>query len=368
MIDTRRPYYPYVGFTLVELLVAIGIIALLIGLTVMGVSKIRRAAWSANTRNTIMTIQNAIQTFHADNHKYPGAMSNSSFGAIPGIKVVTPFPVGYVNNGGANLTKLTGTENLVLDLYGGLYLDAANAITYDPARIGTGAGSLNSSNPKKSPAYLSDQKLLNESWQTANKDGHYKDDSGEADDSIVPELVDNFPQAMPILYLRASSGYELPNGTAPTVAANNIITKGNTSAGQYQLEQIQGYTGAFTGSWPSMTADTSATPAAGTHSIGEQKFIIKGAQYTNAGTPIATPAAPYHGLRYISPTLDSTMTKGDSKFQYPYDPYAYLQNPALSTSTTPVARQKDQFILISPGPDRIYGTEDDITSFGTVGE
>jgi hypothetical protein len=41
-------------------------------------------------------------------------------------------------------------------------------------------------------------------------------------------------------------------------------------------------------------------------------------------------------------------------------------------STTPpgnqVAREKDKYILISAGPDRVYGTDDDITNFGSVAQ
>jgi len=162
-----------------------------------------------------------------------------------------------------------------------------------------------------------------------------------------------------------------------TPALNNVITVGaaaatpGQTAGQYQLEQIIGYTGAYTGTWPSLSPDTAASPAG--KSIGEGKTVIKGAQYTNSGSPVTSPAT-YHGLRTIATALDASTAKGDPKFTYPYDAYAYLRNPQLSTINAAnahsgdVARQKDGFILISAGPDRIYGTEDDITSFGSVGD
>jgi hypothetical protein len=50
----------------------------------------------------------------------------------------------------------------------------------------------------------------------------------------------------------------------------------------------------------------------------------------------------------------------------PADAYPYLLNPQLSTPAVPIPRAKDGYILISAGPDRIYGTPDDITSFGKV--
>ena len=56
------------------------------------------------------------------------------------------------------------------------------------------------------------------------------------------------------------------------------------------------------------------------------------------------------------------MTKGATGYQYPYDAFAYFTNPAVANSP----RSKDGYILISAGPDRIYGTNDDICSFGAV--
>ncbi len=56
------------------------------------------------------------------------------------------------------------------------------------------------------------------------------------------------------------------------------------------------------------------------------------------------------------------MTPGATGYVYPYDAYPYFTDP--NNSTQP--RQKDGYILICAGPDGVYGTEDDITSFGSV--
>jgi hypothetical protein len=60
----------------------------------------------------------------------------------------------------------------------------------------------------------------------------------------------------------------------------------------------------------------------------------------------------------------------------PLDAWAYLRNPDLGPPLPPagsppatdvgVPRQKDGYILISAGPDRVYGTTDDVTNFGSV--
>ena len=65
----------------------------------------------------------------------------------------------------------------------------------------------------------------------------------------------------------------------------------------------------------------------------------------------------YHGLRTV--TWTATPSLGS---QFPYDAYPYL----IGSSGT--VRQKDSYILISAGADRIYGTADDIVNFGTVGD
>jgi len=55
----------------------------------------------------------------------------------------------------------------------------------------------------------------------------------------------------------------------------------------------------------------------------------------------------------------------------PYNALPYFKNPTLNpygtSNAAGVPRNRDSFILISAGPDRIYGTLDDITTFGNVG-
>jgi len=67
-----------------------------------------------------------------------------------------------------------------------------------------------------------------------------------------------------------------------------------------------------------------------------------------------------HGLTKVDPTR--VLDKSGANYEYPYDAFPYFQNP--STPNTP--RQKDSYILISAGADRVYGTSDDICNFGDV--
>ena len=152
---------------------------------------------------------------------------------------------------------------------------------------------------------------------------------------------------MPILYLRARVGQPLIPTNDPNYSAahNGVITNGQVDptahgavrVGQYDLSQIIAYTQQQTGN---------------TY-IGTGKTIKPGDYTSNAANQY-----PGHGLRsiFVSAMSTTTLNKGTTDptkvYMYPYDSFAYFQNP--SSPGTP--RQKDGYILISPGPDRVYGT------------
>jgi hypothetical protein len=217
-------------------------------------------------------------------------------------------------------------------------------LTYDPAMVGKGMIGMNPQQPKKSQPYLDDLKMLsrfpgnytdpnNAAWPGEP----YNDGAGTADDSRLPEILDNFPNSMPILYLRAHVGQD-------GVIADD--TAANPPAAQYVLSDIAPYTRGTTGS------------------IGEGKSISADDYKNPDAAP--TPGVYPHGLRSVD--LTKNMDKQSTDFRYPYDAHPYLASPTdpqpLPTRKTP--RKKDTFILISAGLDRIYGTADDITSFGSV--
>jgi hypothetical protein len=182
--------------------------------------------------------------------------------------------------------------------------------------------------PTRYQPYFDNKQL---SWRTDSygQTGQYQDDAAAANDSIIPEFVDSYAYSMPILYMRAKVGAN-PASTSDLI--NPIVTHDLTEAqspprpGQYDISQINGYT----------------TPNATTGlSIGVGKSGSK-----THGLQMATWTAPAY------PTLTGTT----------YDAYPYL----LGSSGQ--VRQKDGYILISAGPDRVYGTSDDICNFGTVGQ
>jgi len=359
---------PGAAFTLVELLVVIGIIVLLISITIPVVGRVKAAAEEASTRALVQSLDGAIQNYFNNFKAYPGpipdrlirggpAMQGSNFGfnefkiEVAGATGPTSgFDIAAANETGLH-QKITGAENLVLGLLGGLRIDPQSPndptddeLFYDPSGVGQGPSSLNRTNPKRFGP-LGDPKDL--SWRVipAGKTGKFADESGDADDSLIPEFVDKFSSGpMPILYMRARPGAKksTPAATLATPADNGVINlpgpavTAKSSNQQYDLDQIVGYT----------------APNAG-RSIGQGKNVKRG--------DYAFRTYLEHGLQTVDVTkgMDKSVA---ANYEYPYNAYPYFTSP--NAPNTP--RNKDGYILISAGRDRVYGTNDDITNFGSV--
>jgi len=241
------------GFSLIELLVVIGILGVLVAILLPVMSKVRRAAYGASTAQSISTLQAAIQQYW------------STFNAYP-------------NNPG--VSGSTSTEGLLLCLQGGLRITSTSplVVVYDIADVGRGPVSFNPRNPKRYTSF----------------GGVKQSDPGDMDqfsgDTVIPEFIDAFPESMPILYygVMPNTGYSI----------NEFAPYGWTEA------KMTGFT-------------------------------------------------------------QNTGTDGKSA--------EYFGDPSAKTGAAPSAtwsrqRNADTYVLIAAGPDRIYGTKDDQTNFGTPGE
>lgn len=344
------------GFTLIEILVVIGIIVILIAITVPVVSKVRKSAQVAGVQAQLNGLQGAITRYQQDHGALPGPLSNNDVrddAKTTLFAVRTPRPDKFALT--VTPARVTAAENLVLGLLGGLVTQPGTpSIAYDPSIVGNGPNNLNPAQPKKFPAYI---EATNLSWRTlpnGDKTGDYLDNAGDADDTIIPEFVDTFPSPMPILYLRARKGAPSVPVTAAQANNNSVITNvlSTTAAGtrgHYDISQIVGYTG--------LGVDD--------RYIGEGKDIDPNDYKPDDKKPTEAGKLP-HGLSTVD--LAAKMDKGDPPtYEYPYNAYPYFKNPSSST-TDPQPRQKDGYILISAGVDRVYGTADDITNFGAVTE
>jgi hypothetical protein len=267
--------------------------------------------------------------------------------------------------------NVTGAENLVLGLLGGLRMDFTNAVplpVYDSTTVGLGPLSLgyykNSNgqyqlaNPKRTAPFIQSTSGSSNMLSSA---GPFMDSSGNsALDCPIPVFVDRFPIHLPILYLRARVG--APNAVG---FLNGTGQGANSTAWGLQTTQ-----------------DPSIYPcqydigdvAAYTHS----KIGYVGAEKTDSGTHGLTQVAPSGPEQTgASPSFLSTDVGPVLEPVKRLDPgsngangLAYLELPG-STPTTADAntvkpRMVDEYILISAGPDGIYGNGDDITNFGSV--
>lgn len=409
----RQPRLPGAGFTLVELLVVIGIIVILIGILIPTVSHVRKASQAASTQSLLVTLQGAIDQYYQDFRAYPGPISDNFIGQPIGRGTVVPLT--SPNHVRLVKGRITGTENLVLGLMGGLNFEplptnppGLSRAVFRLNLVGTGVRTMaydfaSSTATAKTnqikAAYLSTTSdLTHFSPNNSSTDsGHYVDALGEANDSNIPEFLDRYSSPMPILYLRARTG--APNVFDNGSGAYTVITDatnarrigagplGTLGAAQFDLNQIFGYVGAFTtaNAWDT---DAGLTPSAldargrptGGASIGEGKVAdyYDGAN-VDPGWGSGSIAAkdlrqakgltPYHGLQRFHVPAGTAV--GDADAAIPFSAPVYFRNPAFvaaSGDLTPTdqPRARDAYILISAGPDRVYGTADDITSFGSV--
>jgi prepilin-type N-terminal cleavage/methylation domain-containing protein len=339
------------AFTLIELLTVVLIISLLVAILIPVIGKVRKAGYEAATRAQMIKISTAIEAYQADFHDYPGALSNQQLAdEIGGLSPTLT----YNGTAYALMNKATGaaiypttTENMVVALLGGYKFDvAALQFQYDHTLMGQGPQSLNASvlqaanaglviagNPVKHNAYLSVS-------PDELSDSHTTMGTGVlSSDSAIPEFVDRFPtqvvlpvpsrgagafsmDAGPILYIRAKKGGN-PNPGVTNGVTNPDITDG-----------------------VNMSPKPLSNPGGmrNTNQYGEWAFT-----------------AYLHGSDPNSPT--GIFGAKSSGYDYASSD-AYFVDP--SNSSQP--RQKDGYWLISAGADRIFGTVDDITQFGSVGK
>jgi prepilin-type N-terminal cleavage/methylation domain-containing protein len=386
---------PRRGFTLTELLIAIGIIVLLIGLLLPVVTRVRMSAYGASTNSQVSNLSLAIQQYYDDFRAYPGPLplnqiniaQSSADTTIPAqpfvynlagtpVNLSTTTPLGQT----VGITKISGAQNLVLGLLGGLTVKRTpngagqqdiTAFQYDPAQIFTtdtsgnpttipgpkGPQSLSINVIKTTPSYVTVKPSeLSTPVSTATTTASFADAANRMPaDASIPVFLDKYPDAMPIIYMRAQrgasglvsfAGQDKAGGTS--LASDPGPPAQTITSWQYDLREIYAYT------------NSDGTPSTSNIGVNVSKKII------------ATGTVFVHGLQKVWANAGSPPAAISSSA--PIDAWVYLRNPDLGppipassgASDVGTPRQKDGFILISAGPDRLYGTTDDITSFGSV--
>ena len=290
------------AFTLVELLIVIGIIAILISILLPVIAKVRIAARTATTQASITRIAAGMEAYFADFNAYPGPFGNAQLlsGGTPPVFTIINHPNGTIPGAG-----VTSTENVMVGLIGRLkntaVAGAAPVLVYDWNNLGQGPASLNPLNTKNSGAYINFQARELSSTTTNERATTTYLGQWVGGDSPLPELLDGYSNPQPILCIRANRGN-------PGIAAAD-------NSAQYNTNQLILY----------------GFPAHQTSPTGYSQ------QYRDD--------FPANGV----------LTEGEE---------AYFGNASLSTAALKQPQRKDAYILISAGPDGVFGTKDDIRNFG----
>jgi prepilin-type N-terminal cleavage/methylation domain-containing protein len=300
------------GFTLIELLVVIGIIAVLIAILIPVVSRVRLAAQTANTTNQMHKISAAIQTYQHDFLAYPGALPNAAF--------APPGPGGYFKSGSlTNAATYTQTEDAALAMLGGLQgFNQGGTILLDwkPAEIGLGPVSFNPLQyqagspvvlPRKS-AYI--ERRPEDFTPLAGGNPVQLKTIAElgltyVNDSEAPEFMDLYSNPRPIVYMRANVGAKSIGGASQTIIYNSRISNTFRADVHYDIGVVQPY----------LNSAKDFPPASGQPS------------------------------NFATGNLDPNATAVQAYF---------------TSSSGNTAKNAGSFMLIDAGPDRIFGTADDI--------
>lgn len=333
------------GFTLVELLVVILIIGILIGLLVPAVAAVRKVAKEASSKASLEAISQGLQMFKTDaklGGLFPPSASDWLSGGVGSAPIVkSPYVTGNAS------FHITGAGLLVWAMSGADLLGTPGFAIFNPADAtrttwGQWTGKeYNNSNPSFSDAYA-----LDGGGQPAHaRYGRYVDTSKlkvtqnegtvQQPNFIVPEErkilgtavpIRDYPMYLdafgyPILYWRAD-----PAGKA---LADQYRGENNVQRGIYHYEDNRQLTDASASPNLSLTLNKAGEP----HQLGwnaEFRTAAAGSNLTNLSFP------------------------------------RYIWNSATKARFEP--QRADSFLLVSPGFDGRYGTDDDVTNFSPNGQ
>ena len=328
-----RPSAVRPGFTVLELLVVIGIIVLMAAILVPVVSQVRIRAQQATTEGEMERIMTACINYYHDFNAYPGPIADSSLQKAANAG----SGVNLTSNPQIDVTSITSSENLALGLLGFLSppQGQGGSASYTAPPPTHDVQNLNYLRPA-SFHYIDfvPEELTAFGIVFSLPDGsgrqpvvppldtdptHSNQDvthSVAPSDSPIPEFQDHFSDPLPILYMRARVG-------APGIACKG---PNPAVAMQYDIAQLAPY---------------------GFMNVSRFDFLTGPGQTPPTG-------------------VDPTLTTGGAPIEWS----VYLMSPGIVNQP----RGKDSFVLISAGPPdvaissvtnqsttvRLYGTKNNI--------
>lgn len=331
------------GFTLVELLTVVAIIMLLIGILVPTLSRARQQAKATATRAIMKAAGSGLDLFKNENPRecrggegYPSsAMSDDPTEQNEQMLFGAQWLVRYLM--GKRLDGYVPRRNVprtVLAL-GEEYFE--QAYWYPPEPGGTIPDDW--SPPETVGPYLDRDRVRLEApknLDSAPVAGNYPPDT---DDKTfeAPVILDNFE--FPILYYAANTRLQRKmKGSAPVAGYNDALVD-PTASGVYAHADNGLFTGLLGGDPEFEPWDFAGIGETGFHKLA------------NFGTWTSA-----DGL----PTVPADFENADNIYTFPN----YILNKAVyESSASLVPYRPDSFLLISPGPDGIYGSEDDVTNY-----
>jgi len=343
------------GFTLIELIVVVGIIVLLMALVIPALGHARTSAKVAAVKAQMEGIARACEQYHTDFNAYPGTVDDRAIDGTVAYTAAQNLYLGLTTRFYPAPPPLTPPYNItaVTVPYAGFsYGTSANPISVAPGTIYFDA---DPSRQMASYAVTSDHQNL--SVVVTNEPNCYTFDAylipkaGEsstgtqfatgptgvnlqmtpttapvagAPPKIIPSFVDGAfgNLAMPILYYRRVYKWDRENASATGAP----VSLGGT---------------------PFAYATSAAKSAAG--GAGQACFYASTNTMIDPGKTLGVPTGQTITVNGVS-TVDLDVITG---------------NPTGGTfNATAEYQPKGEFVLVSPGPDRIYGTSDDIIVAG----
>ena len=361
------------AFTLVELLVVIGIIATLIAILMPAIGAARTQGLNAATRHGIRSVEAGIEMFRNDHNRIPrsGMTGNGNPAAVDANRPDYMDPTGATTLGpGFAMANpgsyMTGAHWLVYELAGPDrlgYAEPRNIV--NPTTTGIDVNDLPGTRQgpyiaTEDANLVPDEDPNTPGTGTPNPELHMMVRDGAGDWGDIPAgdrrvtglylLRDSFDS--PILYYAANRG-----------AHRNV---GNGVHDIYNIQDNALFTGLFSSTTPPayLDIDGPALP------LGANEQDSGGVTFVEAEEqdPWPNPLGLF-GPAPIPPAPGTNQIIDDALI--PPTPWVgswawYLQDPRIGTGangTNARPHKADSFILISPGADGVYGTRDDVANF-----